>query len=525
MTMVRTCRSLAVLVAAVVLGSCSGPPTEFRIVAGSEAQSLEPIVQEFCQKQNAKCTMSYLGSLDIALAVKDQGKLDADAVWPAASLWIDIYDTGRQVKHLRSITQMPVILGVRRSKAEALGWVGKPVSSGDILAAVKAGKLKFLMTSATQSNSGAAAYLAMLSASLGKSEPLTLADLERDAVREPAKSLLTGVERSAGSSGWLADLFVRSEQEDIRFDAMWNYEVTIGETNEKLAAAGREPLYAIYPSDGIWMSDAPLGFIERKRGDKVETLFRDLQAHLQSPSVQTRIAETGRRMIQGARSPLKANARTNLDPNRPLNVFRPPEPAVIQRALALYQEALRRPSLTALCLDVSGSMRGAGEQQLLDAMRFLLTPATTRNFLVQWSPEDEIILLPFDSTVRWSERATGTDEHQARLLQRALVLSASGGTDFYTCATRALAEMAPTLAKEAHLPAIVVMTDGKSGGSIEAFRSQWTTSGRRVPVFGVTFGSGVERGQLDALAKLTGGRVFDGTKSLADAFRTLRGYN
>jgi Ca-activated chloride channel family protein len=46
-----------------------------------------------------------------------------------------------------------------------------------------------------------------------------------------------------------------------------------------------------------------------------------------------------------------------------------------------------------------------------------------------------------------------------------------------------------------------------------------------VPVFGVTFGDDADRSQLDNLARLTGGRVFDGTKSLAEAFRAVRGYN
>jgi peroxiredoxin len=46
-----------------------------------------------------------------------------------------------------------------------------------------------------------------------------------------------------------------------------------------------------------------------------------------------------------------------------------------------------------------------------------------------------------------------------------------------------------------------------------------------VPVFGVTFGDDADRSQLDNLAKLTGGRVFDGTKSLTQAFRAVRGYN
>jgi Ca-activated chloride channel family protein len=40
-------------------------------------------------------------------------------------------------------------------------------AAGLLLAAVEGGRLKFLMTSATQSNSGASAYLAMLASSIG----------------------------------------------------------------------------------------------------------------------------------------------------------------------------------------------------------------------------------------------------------------------------------------------------------------------------------------------------------------------
>ena len=197
------------LLAAVAACTPKTSTAPFQIVAGSENQSLEPILAEFCAAHSVTCKFSYAGSLDIALGLKDPAST-ADAVWPAASLWIDIYDTARKVKSLKSVAQMPVILGVRRSKAEALGWVGKTVATSDILAAVKAGKLKFLMTSATQSNSGASAYLAMLASALGQSEPLTLADLDKDSVRAPVKALLAGVERSSASSRWLAELYRKS---------------------------------------------------------------------------------------------------------------------------------------------------------------------------------------------------------------------------------------------------------------------------------------------------------------------------
>jgi Ca-activated chloride channel family protein len=46
--------------------------------------------------------------------------------------------------------------------------------------------------------------------------------------------------------------------------------------------------------------------------------------------------------------------------------------------------------------------------------------------------------------------------------------------------------MKPVLDAGQHLPAIVIMTDGKSQGTISTFESAWRADGRRVPVFGVT---------------------------------------
>jgi Ca-activated chloride channel family protein len=518
----RVCAGLLVTLA---LGACSAPGPQFTILSGSENDVLEPLVQEFCQSHRANCTMRYKGSLDIALALKPGNDPEADAVWPAASIWVDMFDTARRVKSVKSIAQMPVILGVRRSKAQELGWIGAKVTTRDILAAVEGGRLKFLMTSATQSNSGASAYLAMLAAGIGKPDLIESGDLDRGDVLATVRGLLRGVERSSGSSGWLADLYRDGERTGAQYGAMWNYEAVIKETNDKLIAARQEPLYAIYPEDGVSVGDSPLGFVDRGRGKDVETFFAELQAFLLKSETQARIAATGRRVELGRAALIQADPATNVDPGRSLTVVRPPEPAVIQKALGLYQEALRRPSLTALCLDLSGSMQGHGETQLLDAMRFLLTPARTREVLVQWSKQDQIVVLPFSDHVLWTATANGDDAEQAGLLAKALELRAGGGTDFYTCAARALAAIKPVLDAGQHLPAIVIMTDGKSQGTMSTFESAWRADGRRVPVFGVTFGDDADRTQLDNLAHMTGGRVFDGTKSLTEAFRAVRGYN
>jgi len=518
-------RLLVVALGAWLLVACSKPAPQFTILSGSENEVLAPLVQEFCQSRGATCTIRYQGSLDIALALKSGNDPAADAVWPAASIWIDMFDTQRRVKSVRSIAQMPVILGVRRSRAQALGWVDAKVTAKDILAAVEGGRLKFLMTSATQSNSGAAAYLAMLAAGIGKPDLIEAGDLDKAGVLATVRALLRGVERTAGSSGWLADLYRDGERNGAHYEAMWNYEAVIKETNDKLIADRQEPLYAVYPEDGVAVADSPLGFVDRGRGTDVESFFNDLQAFLLKDDAQARIARTGRRVELARAAQLAADAVTNVNPGRAVTVVRPPEPAVIQKALGLYQEALRRPSLTALCLDLSGSMQGNGEKQLLDAMKFLFTPARTREMLVQWSKQDQIVVLPFNDHVLWTANASGDDSEQAGLLARALELHAGGGTDFYTCGARALAAMKQSLDDGQHLAAIVIMTDGKSQGEMATFERAWRADGRRVPVFGVTFGDDADRSQLDALAKLTGGRVFDGTKNLTDAFRAVRGYN
>src|ERR1700730_15632866 len=145
-----------------------------------------------------------------------------------------MFDTARRVKSVKSIAQMPVILGVKRSKAQALGWVGAKVTTKDILAAVEGGRLNFLMTSATQSNSGASAYLAMLAAGIGKPDLIESGDLDKSEVLATVRGLLRGVERSSGSSGRLADLSREGERTGAHYEAMCNYEAVIKETTAKL---------------------------------------------------------------------------------------------------------------------------------------------------------------------------------------------------------------------------------------------------------------------------------------------------
>ena len=517
----------ALMVCAGLAGLLSGcgqsSISTFTIVSGSENRTLEPIVQAFCKERKVACTFEYMGSLDIGMAVADN-RGAFDAVWPANSVWIDLFDRNKRVIDLASIMRSLVVLGVRVGKARELGWIDRAVSSRDIDEAVRAKRLTYLASSATQSNSGASAYITMLSAALGGPSTITLADLERPDVRDKVRTLLSGISRTAGSSAWLADLYIKGLSQGVQYDAMWNYEAVLAETNQILKDRNQELLYAIYPSDGMALANSPLGYIDRGRGPSALNFFKALQAHLLSPEIQQRLVGSFRRPAVGEVTGVPPDPAWNYDPTRPLKLVRMPEPAVMRMALDLYQDALRRPSLTVYCLDFSSDMRGQGDKAMQQAMNFILSRDQAAPLLVQHASADQIVVIPFDSTTREVVRGTGSPADQTRLLNVVKAQQPNGGSDFYACAERGLEEVLSTPNSLSYLPAIVVMTNGKSDDRLQEFLIRWRASHRDIPIFGITFGDG-DTTQLARLTEATRGRVFDGTTDLTEAFRTVRGYN
>lgn len=230
-----------VLLILLPLCACGLSRDKLRILSGSENEALEPIISQFERKNNVDVEMVYKGSVDIMLELEN-GSSGYDAVWPANSLWISMGDKHHKVKHIESIMTSPVVFGIRESLAESLGFVGSKVSVKDILAAINNKELNFMMTSASQSNSGASAYIGFLYALLGNPETITVDDLKKPELKDAIRKLLSGINRSSGSSGWLKDLFLKGD-----YNAMVNYEALIIETNIELIKMGREPLYIVYP--------------------------------------------------------------------------------------------------------------------------------------------------------------------------------------------------------------------------------------------------------------------------------------
>lgn len=491
-----------------------------RIVSGSENRELEPLIEDYAKNNNVTVEMTYQGSIDIMRSLQND-TADFDGVWPASSIWISMGDKSHRVKHINSTSISPVVFGIKKSLAERLGFVGKDVSINDIMKAIQDGELKFSMTSATQSNSGASAYLGFLYGLSGNPEVLTKDLLENPDLQTKIKELLGGVERSSGSSEWLKTMFLAGD-----YDVMVNYESLIITTNEELVSRGEEPLYIVYPYDGLNISDSPLGFIDQ--GDKgKEEAFLDFQKYLSSEEAQNKMQQLGRRT--GYQGILEKNkevfkAEWGINTEKVLSPIKMPEGDVLMEALNLYQTNFRKASLSIYCLDFSGSMSGEGEQQVKEAMDLLLNQDRAKEVLLQATENEINQVIFFDDSILGIETATKGDADTLNALnEKVQSQRIGGGTNMYIAINQGL-DTLKEYDLDQYTPAIIILSDGASSYDFDPFKKKYDDLGKDIPVFSIMFGDADET-QLQELAEYTNARVFDGRKDLVNAFRSVKGYN
>ncbi|PJM77612.1 vWA domain-containing protein [Bifidobacterium felsineum] len=509
-----------------------GATATLNIASGSENKEVAAAIQKAADQSNVAITMHYMGSLDIMNALKNGGE-NYDAVWPASSMWISMGDTKHIVKDATSTSTTPIVFGIAKSKAISLGWADdsgktKPVSTADILSAVSNGDLKFSMTSATQSNSGASAYLAFMTALRGGDQPLSDQDLSDATLKDSVAKLLSGVDRSSGSSDWLKDMVVANPD---RFDSMVNYESLVIQADKALTKNGHDPLVAVYPSDGIAVSDSPLGYVDR--GQKLKDAFDSFAKALSSRDSKLEFERAGRRTGLGGalayssdsqvQQSFRAEWGINTDASA-LKTIPLPTASVINSALNVYQTALRKPSWTVWVVDYSGSMSGEGKDGVVKGLNAALNQAQAKAAYIEPADGDVNILIPFESEAHNPIKAEGTDT--AKLLNDAQATEASGGTNIYRGLEEALQQLPDEADSTEYTTAIVLMTDGRSvTDDQKAFEADYKYNGRDVPVFSIMFGD-ADPSQLKSLATLTNAKVFDGRSGdLASVFRQVKGFN
>jgi Ca-activated chloride channel homolog len=521
--------ALGVLVGCLVLlSSCSnhsGPdsaaapkPPDLRILAGSELKELEPDIKEAARKIGLDVEVSYSGTLDMVDRINAGEPFDAilppNGAYPVLALT-------RKPLAKEKLFYSRVALGVKSSKAQTLGWDRRAPTWIDIVQAVKEHKFVYGMTNPTSSNTGMSALFAVASAIAKKTDDLSAEEVDR----EKLTSFLAGQKLTAGSSGWLAEAYVRDE---ARLDGLVNYEAVLLRLNEQ--AGLHEPLTVIYPQDGVISADYPLMLLSEPKRPAYDRLVAALRsdAFQAGPVARMYLRPSNPNVTRSAKLPGDAVAELSF-PNRL---------EVIDAVLAAYQSELRRPATSIYLLDVSGSMRGTRIAQVKNALEILTGAegnSVTARF-VRFQRRERVVLVPFSNVpaepARFSfeDAKSEADSFQA-LRSYATALQPKGGTAIYSALDTAYALANEELAHDPdRVVTVVLLTDGENnrGLSYEDFRLRFegpqANTAQAVRTFPILFGE-ASSNELEEIARLTGGRAFDGRHAnLSSVFKEIRGY-
>jgi Ca-activated chloride channel family protein len=495
----------------------------FRIISSTSTSKLDEEIINYGEEIGIDVEIEHYGDLEI-VDILNEDSTRYDAVWISNSIWLYMLENSYLVTDSKSIVINPVVMGIEKSKAEALGFVNKDVYNQDLLNAIKEGKLKYIMSSVTKTNTGATAYLSFLNNMAGSPEVLTEEMLKDEKLAEDLKAFFKGVQRVSGDEEYLTDMFFNGD-----YNAMINYENTLIEINKKLTSLGKEPLYLIYPTDGVAINDMPFAYISNDSSNtKNREDFLKIQSYLRSDKMIKKMQDEGFRSWYGGVNPNVNQSTFNkdwgIDTTKYLNDMKYPSKTVITKALNLYIEALRKPTHVVFCLDVSGSMSGDGMEELKEAMTYILDYEEASKDNLQFSEKDKISIVTFnDEVARVYKTRFGSQTQE--VITDIQYLRASGGTNIYDPTIAALNILKYETNDEEYTKTVILMTDGESNdGSFYDVQKYYHMNKETTPIYSITFGYSDER-QLRQLAELSNAKVFDGKSGLKEAFAEVRSYN
>lgn len=510
---------ISLLLLPTLAGCWGGDKNTLTVLAGSELHDLEPLFARIERETGVTLKPKYVGTLDGAELL--MAGEETDLAWFSHAKYLTLLQgANARVVAQEKIMLSPVVMGVKASKAKAWGWLDNPeITWRDIVAKAGSGELRFAMSNPAASNSGFTALVGVASAIAGTGRALEVGDIDNDALRE----LFKGQALTAGSSGWLAESYVKSQAD---LDGMVNYEsVLLG-----LNASGTldEELTLIYPKEGIITADYPLMLINNEKREQYDKLV----TYLRSPEFQTEMMKSTLRRPVIPQVKLSAQFPDQLLIELPF----PNSAEVVDQLLVAYLDEQRIPAHAFFVLDVSGSMEGDRLDDLKAALIGLtgVDGSLTGQF-ARFRNREQLTMMPFSSMVHdvhdFSITETASDSQSMTAIRDYVEgLSIQGGTAIYSSLQEAyqLASQAKAANPDRYY-SIVLMSDGESNEGIDdddfaRFYSELPTDARAIRTFTILFGDADERA-MEELAALTNGRMFNArSESLAVIFKQIRGY-
>lgn len=387
----------------------------------------------------------------------------------------------------------PLVIAMPEPMAEALGYPDEPVGWEDILRLSRDpegwaafghpewGPFLLGKTNPNFSTSGLSALIAQAYANTGKSEDLTVEDLDRPQVAQDARDIESAVVHYGDTTLTFLNNMYRADQRGNSLSyasAVAVEEKSVIDYNagnpDGVLDPGEEPrpprvpLVAIYPTEGTLFSDNPLITLDAEWvSEEEKDAAAEFVEFVQRPENQERVLEFGFRpgnpdVAVGAPIALE----NGVDPDQPQTLLEVPEPEVMVALLEKWDEQ-RKGARVVLLMDISGSMGDIGDPETGETKLDLAKRAVTEA-LDDFAPQDIVGLRAFSTDLGPSGTAEFIDvvpvgrrmTDNRDLLARAIEnLQPTNGTPLYS-ATQATYEDAVEAFDEERINAVVLLSDG-----------------------------------------------------------------
>lgn len=443
--------------------------------------------------------------------------------------------TGKDlIGETRNLVLSPVVIALWRPMAEAIGWGRRPVGWSDVLALARDpagwaslghpewGAFKLGHTHPEYSNSGLISILAEAYAGAGKVAGLSLEDLKRPETASYVAGIESAVVHYGSSTGFFGKRMFEGGPEYLSAAVLYENMVI-----ESYGSQYRKPfpVVAIYPKEGTFWSDHPVGLVEREwvtpEHKEAAKIYID---YLLARPQQEAALRYGFRPSD-VEIPLGApfDAAHGVDAKEPQTTLEVPPVEVIDSALRLWRENKKRSDVT-LVLDRSGSMK---EEARMENAR-----VGAQQFVELLDGEDTFSFLAFNARPVWIMEGVKLGEARPQVLQTLGGIFPDGGTGLYDAIAaaydRKLEEARRGTGSNAgKIAAIVVLTDGDdtdSQLSLEDLLRKIRANGesRGVRVFTIAYGGGAKKTVLQAIADATQARFYEGNPSnIRTVFREI----
>ncbi len=380
------------------------------------------------------------GGSNVLITEALEGKTKAHLISPASQIFLVIAN-GKATEELgqpplvnlaetKELVRSPLVVAMWTEMATKIGWDTKPPGWRDVFKFVaepgawdryrtpRWGSFKYGHTHPEYSNSGLLALVAEVYAGLNKYDPDKIGsrDMNSPALIAYLRQVEGGVIHYGESTGFFAKKMFDPKIGGPQFlSASILYENLVFEANKKAQVANPTAysgpkVMAIYPAEGTFSNEHPVGVVERPWvDDKHRAAAKKYIEFLRSDEWQRRARDLGfRPAVKGIPTDdvLKPEYGVDARQFRDDQALKSPSYQVVKRAQVLWRQA-KRPADIVLAIDTSGSMKE--QVKFIDPetgkprteTKIKLAEDAAKEFVDQLSDGDNLTVILFDTETQF----------------------------------------------------------------------------------------------------------------------------